>query len=109
MDMGGHGLYATVGEYMKFIRMMLNDGADGVPALDGDLPQPDARLVDAGAAARVAHRLPQGELVAFGRGCAHEILREADPIRANAFAAITAFLDRRVAVTSSRSAPTPRP
>ena len=27
MDMGGHGLYATVGEYMKFIRMLLNDGA----------------------------------------------------------------------------------
>jgi methyl acetate hydrolase len=27
MDCGGHGLYATVGEYMKFIRMMLNDGA----------------------------------------------------------------------------------
>jgi len=27
MDMGGHGLYASVGEYMKFIRMMLNDGA----------------------------------------------------------------------------------
>lgn len=26
MDMGGHGLYASVGEYMKFIRMMLNDG-----------------------------------------------------------------------------------
>lgn len=27
MDMGGHGLYGTVGDYMKFIRMMLNDGA----------------------------------------------------------------------------------
>lgn len=27
MDMGGHGLYSTVGEYMKFIRMVLNDGA----------------------------------------------------------------------------------
>lgn len=27
MDMGGHGLYGTVGEYMKFIRMMLNGGA----------------------------------------------------------------------------------
>ncbi len=27
MDMGGHGLYASVGEYMKFIRMILNDGA----------------------------------------------------------------------------------
>jgi methyl acetate hydrolase len=26
MDMGGHGLYATVPEYMKFIRMFLNDG-----------------------------------------------------------------------------------
>ena len=24
--MGGHGLYATLGDYMKFIRMMLNDG-----------------------------------------------------------------------------------
>ncbi len=27
MDMGGHGLYGTVGDYMKFIRMILNDGA----------------------------------------------------------------------------------
>lgn len=27
MDMGGHGLYATVGEFMKFIRMILNNGA----------------------------------------------------------------------------------
>ena len=27
MDMGGHGLYASVGDYMKFIRMFLNDGA----------------------------------------------------------------------------------
>jgi methyl acetate hydrolase len=26
MDMGGHGLYSTVGDYMKFIRMVLNDG-----------------------------------------------------------------------------------
>ncbi len=26
MDCGGHGLYSTVGEYMKFIRMILNDG-----------------------------------------------------------------------------------
>lgn len=27
IDMGGHGLYATVPEYMKFMRMWLNDGA----------------------------------------------------------------------------------
>lgn len=26
MDMGGHGLYATLGDYAKFIRMILNDG-----------------------------------------------------------------------------------
>lgn len=26
MDMGGHGLYGTVGDYMKFIRMLLNEG-----------------------------------------------------------------------------------
>ncbi len=26
MDMGGHGLYGSVGEYVKFIRMILNDG-----------------------------------------------------------------------------------
>jgi methyl acetate hydrolase len=30
MDCGGHGLYASVGEYMKFIRMILNDGNGGV-------------------------------------------------------------------------------
>jgi methyl acetate hydrolase len=27
VNMGGHGLYASIGEYMKFIRMWLNDGA----------------------------------------------------------------------------------
>ena len=27
MDMGGAGLYSTIGDYMKFIRMVLNDGA----------------------------------------------------------------------------------
>jgi methyl acetate hydrolase len=27
VDMGGHGLYGTVGDYIRFIRMWLNDGA----------------------------------------------------------------------------------
>lgn len=27
MDCGGHGLYGSIGDYMKFIRMILNDGA----------------------------------------------------------------------------------
>ena len=26
VHMGGHGLYGTVGDYMRFIRMWLNDG-----------------------------------------------------------------------------------
>lgn len=43
MDMGGHGLYATVGEYMKFIRMILNDG-------DG----PNGRVLRAETVARMA-------------------------------------------------------
>jgi hypothetical protein len=27
IQMGGHGLYATIGDYMRFIRCWLNDGA----------------------------------------------------------------------------------
>ncbi|QOZ30707.1 serine hydrolase [Bradyrhizobium sp. CCBAU 53421] len=29
IHMGGHGLYGTIGDYMRFIRMWLNDGAGG--------------------------------------------------------------------------------
>jgi lysophospholipase len=53
------------------------------------------RLVDPRAARRVAARLPQAELVRFGRESAHEILREVDPVRDRALAAIDAFLDRQ--------------
>lgn len=37
VDCGGHGLYATVPEYMKFIRMWLNDGAGP----DGQVLKPE--------------------------------------------------------------------
>src|SRR5262245_40369532 len=43
MDCGGHGLYATVGEYMKFIRMILNDGSG-----------PTGRVLRAGTVAQMA-------------------------------------------------------
>ncbi len=43
MDMGGHGLYSTIGEYMKFIRMILNDGAG-----------PQGRVLKAETVARMA-------------------------------------------------------
>ena len=43
MDMGGHGLYASMGEYTKFIRMVLNDGAG-----------PQGRVLKAETVARMA-------------------------------------------------------
>ena len=54
------------------------------------------RLVDPRAARAVAARLPGAELHRFGRDTAHEILREADPVRDRALALIDAFLDRHV-------------
>jgi methyl acetate hydrolase len=45
IHMGGHGLYGTVGDYMRFIRMWLNDGNGGnglgdkkITALPGVIP-----------------------------------------------------------------------
>lgn len=52
-------------------------------------------LVDPRAAVEVAGRLRDVELLRFGTESAHEILREADPVRARAIAAIDAFLDAR--------------
>lgn len=50
------------------------------------------RLVDPDAAARTAARIG-ARLVRFGPEAAHELLREADPVRLRALAAIDAFLD----------------
>lgn len=52
-------------------------------------------LVDARAALRIAPRLPEAEVVRFGAESAHEILREADPVRNRALGAIDGFLDGR--------------
>jgi lysophospholipase len=52
------------------------------------------RLVSYSAIARAAARLPNAELLTFGPEAAHEILRESDPVRDKALAAIDAFLDR---------------
>ncbi|KQN93986.1 lysophospholipase [Sphingomonas sp. Leaf231] len=57
----------------------------------------DDRLVDPRAAAQVAGRLPDATLVQFGKGAAHELLREADPVRGRAMAAIDDFLARHAA------------
>lgn len=52
------------------------------------------RLIKFAAIARACARMPQCELVQFGPEARHEILREADPVRDKAMAAIAAFLDR---------------
>lgn len=52
------------------------------------------RLVSWPAIERAANRLPDCELVAFGPEARHEILRESDPVRAQAMSAIAGFLDR---------------
>ncbi|MBX9885895.1 MAG: alpha/beta hydrolase [Novosphingobium sp.] len=43
-----------------------------------------------------AARMPHGELVAWGVEARHELLREADPVRAQVMAATASFLDRAV-------------
>lgn len=52
-------------------------------------------LVDAWAALAMLARLPDAEVVRFGRESAHEILREADAVRNRALDAIDRFLDQR--------------
>lgn len=51
------------------------------------------RLVGADAIKRAAKLIPGAELLMFG-DAAHEILRESDPVRTEAFAAIDSFLDK---------------
>lgn len=54
----------------------------------------DDLLVSAPAIRRAAARLPRGELVEFGSEAAHELLREADPVRDRVLGAIDEFLSR---------------
>ena len=61
------------------------------------------RLVSFAAIQRAARRLPRAELVRFGPEAAHEILREADPVRDKTLRRIDDFLDR--VVPASDSAP----
>lgn len=52
------------------------------------------RLVSYRAIEQAARRLPRGELLRFGDEARHEMLRESDPVRNRALAAIDEFLDR---------------
>jgi lysophospholipase len=52
------------------------------------------RLVDTKRIIRDAKRLPQSELLLFGDEAAHELLREADPVRNRCIDAMRLFFDR---------------
>jgi len=53
------------------------------------------RLVDSAANKRIAARLPDARIRNWGPESAHEILREADPVRTQALAEIDRFLEAR--------------
>jgi methyl acetate hydrolase len=57
IEMGGHGLYGTVGDYLKFIRMILNDGrtAGGQTVVK---PETVARMASNGLGALKVKPLP---------------------------------------------------
>ena len=52
-------------------------------------------LVDAKAALKIGPKLPNARVVSFGKESAHEILREADPVRNRALGEIDLFLAAR--------------
>ncbi|MFC3173139.1 alpha/beta fold hydrolase [Novosphingobium bradum] len=52
------------------------------------------RLVDFGATVRAARWIPHARLLRFGTEAAHELLREADPVRGRVIAGIDEFLDQ---------------
>ena len=54
----------------------------------------DDKLVGWNSIARAAKRLPDCELVHFGKDARHEVLREVDPVRNRALAACDAMLER---------------
>ena len=55
------------------------------------------RLVSPSAIRAAIDRLPDAESLVFGQEARHEILREVDPVRQRAWAAIDDFLERRLA------------
>jgi lysophospholipase len=91
----GPGSWGWIESALASIRMLERPGVlEGVEtpvlivATDAD------RLVAFRAIERAARRLPRAELLRFGAEARHEILREADPVRDRALAAIDGFLDR---------------
>lgn len=91
----GPGSWGWVRSALASIRALARPGvleAIGIPIFITSTTAD--RLVGVRAIERAVKRLPNVEAQWFGNESAHEILREADPVRDRALAAIDAFLDR---------------
>jgi lysophospholipase len=96
----GPGSWGWIAGALASIRLIERPGAlESVAAPVLLVATTADRLVAYGAIARAARRLPRGELLRFGSEARHEILREADPVRDRAIAAIDEFFDRAAPVT----------
>lgn len=94
----GTGSWAWVRAALDSIARLRRPGAlEGIEMPVLSLSTRADRLVGTRAVQRAADRLPRAETVWFGAEAAHEILREADPVRERALAQIDAFLERAVA------------
>jgi len=90
----GPGSWAWIAAALASMSLLNRPGAleaVGIPVLV--LATSDDKLVSFPAIERAAQRLPMGELVVFGGEARHELLREADPVRDRALAAIDRFLE----------------
>lgn len=91
----GPGSWGWVERAYASIRTLFAPGkleAIAVPVII--LATSNDRLVSVDAVEKAARRLKDVRLVHFGKEARHEILREADPVRDRAMAAIFEFLDR---------------
>lgn len=101
----GPGSWGWVAAALASIRALSRPGVlEGVAQPVLMLATTQDRLVAYPAIERAARRLPQGELLRFGREARHEVLREADGVRDKVIAAIDEFLDR-VAPEAMESGP----
>ena len=93
----GPGSWGWVERAYESMRLLFRPGlleAVRVPVLL--LAAASDKLVEVAAIERAARRLPNGELIVFGKEARHEILREVDAVRDRAMVAIAEFLDRVV-------------
>ena len=90
----GPGSWGWVGASLRSMAVLNRAGAlEGVTTPTMIVATSADKLVSASAIDRAAERLPNVTYLRMGSEAAHEILREVDPVRDRALAAIDGFLD----------------